>query len=223
LNKLEEVFEIAVPEIFAAPETKAPMVDKKEVKTDVSGTMRTKAEKWASGIRDDYKDHLKTRLISRDREILLRSNAKPAGERKPAPPRPPRKKEDKVVAAFTFVLTSGLMPKELAVLRKQESGMRCLDEFEGQVDPTGNELESHIFQLQNNLTSELPEHLDTAKVPEYQIKAGKWVSSSPRMILHSSRFKSAAMDTGNRARRREAGADKTKPTEERESTARRTR
>jgi hypothetical protein len=107
------------------------MVDKMEVKTDVSGTVRTKIEEWASGIRDDYKGRLETPLISRDSDILLMSNVKPASERKPAPPRPPRKKGDKVVDAFTFVLTCGLMPKELAALRNQESGMQRLDEFEG--------------------------------------------------------------------------------------------
>jgi hypothetical protein len=42
--------------------------------------------------------------------------------------------------------------------------MQRLDEFEGQVDPAPNELESHIFQLQNGLTQELPEHLDAVKV-----------------------------------------------------------
>jgi hypothetical protein len=59
------------------------------------------------------------------------------------------------------------MPKELAALRKQESGMGRPDEFEGQVDPTRNELASHVVQLQNDLTQELPEHLDALKVPEY--------------------------------------------------------
>jgi hypothetical protein len=102
---------------------KVSMVDKTEVKTNVSGTMRTKIEEWASGIRHDFKDRRETPPISREPEILILSNAKPTGERKPASPRPPRKKRDKVVAAFTFVLTSGPMPKELAALRKQESGM----------------------------------------------------------------------------------------------------
>jgi hypothetical protein len=64
------------------------------------------------------------------------------------------------------------MSKELAALRKQESGMQRLDEFEGQVDPARNELEGHIFQLQNGLTQELPEHLAVVKAPEYQIKVG---------------------------------------------------
>jgi hypothetical protein len=89
--------------------------------------------------------------------------------------------------------------------------MQRLDEFPGQVDPTRNELESHIFQLQNGLTQELPEHLDVVKVPEYQIKAGNWVSGSPRMILHGSHSKNAAMNTENWARMREVGVDKMKP------------
>jgi hypothetical protein len=80
-----------------------------------------------------------------------------------------RRKEacgNKVVAAFTFILTSGLMLKELAVLRKQESGIQCLGEFKRQVNPARNELESDIFQLQNGLKQGLQEHLDALKVPE---------------------------------------------------------
>jgi hypothetical protein len=103
------------------------------------------------------------------------------------------------------------MSEELAALRKQESGMQRLDEFEGQVDLARNELESHIFQLQNGLTQELPEHLDAVKVPEYQIKVGDWVSGSTRMILHGSRSKNAATNTGNRARMREVRVCKMKP------------
>jgi hypothetical protein len=91
MNMLEEVLEIAVLEVFTDPEIKASMIDKREVKTDVSGTMRTKMEEWASGVCDDYKDRLKPPPISRDGKILLLSNVKPAGERKPAPPPPPRK------------------------------------------------------------------------------------------------------------------------------------
>jgi hypothetical protein len=72
------------------------------------------------------------------------------------------------------------------------------------VDPAPNDLESHIFQLQNGLRQEIPEHLDAAKVPEYQIKVGKWVSGSPRMILHRPRSKSVAMDMENRVRMRKA-------------------
>jgi hypothetical protein len=108
-----------VREIFTDPETKASMVHTTEVKTDVSGTMKRKIEKWASGIRDDYKDRLATPVIRRDHKILLMSNVKPAGERKPAPLGPRRRKGDKVVGAFTFVLTSGLISKELAALPKQ--------------------------------------------------------------------------------------------------------
>jgi hypothetical protein len=88
--------------------------------------------------------------------------------------------------------------------------MQRLDEFEGQVDPARNELESHIFQLQNGLTRELPEHLDAVKVPEYQIKVGNWVSGSPRMILHGSCSENEATNTGNRARKREVGVYKMK-------------
>jgi hypothetical protein len=47
--------------------------------------------------------------------------AKRASKRKPAPLRPPPKKRDKVVALFTFVVTSDLMLKELAAFRKQET------------------------------------------------------------------------------------------------------
>jgi hypothetical protein len=42
----------------------------------------------------------------------------PASEGKVAPLQPPPKKVDKVLAAFTFVLTSDLMPKE------QETGIK---------------------------------------------------------------------------------------------------
>jgi hypothetical protein len=60
LNTLEEVLMIAVPEIFTDPKMKVSMVDKTEVKTDVSGTMRAKIGEWAPGIRDDYKDRIAT-------------------------------------------------------------------------------------------------------------------------------------------------------------------
>jgi hypothetical protein len=65
VNTLEEVLTIAVPDISTDPEMKASMVDMTEVKTNVSGTMRTKIKEWASGIRVDYKDRLKIQLISR--------------------------------------------------------------------------------------------------------------------------------------------------------------
>jgi hypothetical protein len=42
-------------------------------------------------------------------------------QRKAAPLRPPPKKVDKVLVALTFVLTSELMPKELAAIRKQQT------------------------------------------------------------------------------------------------------
>jgi hypothetical protein len=45
-----------------------------------------------------------------------------ASERREGGPlRPPPKKADNVLAAFTFVLPSDLIPKELAVFRKQET------------------------------------------------------------------------------------------------------
>jgi hypothetical protein len=166
LNTLKEVLKMAVSESVTDPEMKALMVDKTEGKTDASLTMRMKIEEWGSGIRGDYKNGLATPLIGKGPEIMLMLNLKPAGERRLAPPRRPRKKGGKVVAAFTFVLTFCLMPKGLVALRKQESGMQCLSEFEGQVNPARNELESHIFQLQNSLTQQLPEHMDAVKVPE---------------------------------------------------------
>jgi hypothetical protein len=49
LNTFEEVLKIGVPENFTDPELKASLVDMMEVKTDVSRTMRTKIEEWASG------------------------------------------------------------------------------------------------------------------------------------------------------------------------------
>jgi dynein heavy chain len=52
---------------------KASLVDMTEVKTDMSGTMRTKIKEWASGIRDDYKDRLKTPLINSNGETRLLS------------------------------------------------------------------------------------------------------------------------------------------------------
>jgi hypothetical protein len=70
-------------------------------------------------IRDHYKDRLATPMIGRAHEILPMSNVKSAGKRKPAPLGPRRRKRGKVVGAFTSILTSGLMSKELAALRKQ--------------------------------------------------------------------------------------------------------
>jgi hypothetical protein len=51
----------------------------------------------------------------------------PASEGKAAPLRPPPKKVDKVLAAFAFVLTSDLMPKELTTFRKQETRIENLE------------------------------------------------------------------------------------------------
>jgi hypothetical protein len=53
----------------------ASMTDMTEVKTDVSGAMRTKIKEWASGICVHYKDRLKTPLISRVPETVLLSKA----------------------------------------------------------------------------------------------------------------------------------------------------
>jgi hypothetical protein len=119
LNTLEEVLKIAVRGIFTDLEMKVSMVQKTEIKTDVPGTMKRKSEEWASGIPDHYKDRFVTLVVGRDHEILLMSNVKPAGERKPAPLGPRRRKGSKVVGVFTFVVTSGLMSKELVALCKQ--------------------------------------------------------------------------------------------------------
>jgi hypothetical protein len=51
----------------------------------------------------------------------------PESERKAAPLRPPPKKVDKVLAAFTFVLTSDLMPKDLAAFCRQETRIELME------------------------------------------------------------------------------------------------
>jgi hypothetical protein len=53
--------------------------------------------------------------------------AKPASERKVVPLRRPPKKVDKVLAMFTFVLTSDLMPKDVAAFRKQETRIELME------------------------------------------------------------------------------------------------
>jgi hypothetical protein len=111
-------------------------------------------------------------------EANAAGEAKP--EEKPAPPPPPPKKQ-RVHAAFTFVPTYGLTPKELAAFHKQESEMRRRDELEGKIDTARNELESYIFQMQNGLTRDFPECFDPAQVPQYQSKVNEvsiWFSDN---------------------------------------------
>lgn len=52
---------------------KTALAEMSEVPTAVRETMRQKIEEWASGIKDDYKDRLKTPLIPRDPETHLLS------------------------------------------------------------------------------------------------------------------------------------------------------
>jgi hypothetical protein len=63
--------------------------------------------------------------------------AKPATKKKLAALRPPRKKVDKVLAAFTFVLTSDLMPKELAGFAKQDTRIELMETRRQKVEYAG--------------------------------------------------------------------------------------
>jgi dynein heavy chain len=62
-----------VPEILTDPEMKTALADMGEVRGSLQETMTAKIEEWASGIKDDYKDRLKTPLITRDPETRLLS------------------------------------------------------------------------------------------------------------------------------------------------------
>jgi dynein heavy chain len=73
LTSLEEILAITVPEILNDPEMKTAIVEMNEVRDSVSSIMRGKIEEWASGIKDDYGDRLKTPLITRDQQTRLLS------------------------------------------------------------------------------------------------------------------------------------------------------
>jgi dynein heavy chain len=67
------VLAITVPKILTDPEMKTALADMSEVRTSLQEMMTAKIEEWASGIKDDYKDRLKTALITRDPETRLLS------------------------------------------------------------------------------------------------------------------------------------------------------
>jgi hypothetical protein len=67
-----------------------------------------------------------------------KSRRSEASERKKvAPLRPPLKKVDKVLAAFTFILTSDLMPKQLAAFRNHEMRIELMEARRRKVEYAG--------------------------------------------------------------------------------------
>ncbi|KAK8861127.1 hypothetical protein M9Y10_012822 [Tritrichomonas musculus] len=73
LKTLVNTLHISIPEILDDPGMKEPVHNKEELQANIEETMTAKITEWSSTIKDDYKDKLKTPLITRDPETHLLS------------------------------------------------------------------------------------------------------------------------------------------------------